>query len=123
MRNWYGNISKRDWGYVQWKPVVYTREERLNADLSNAKSYPNIAEDKSYIMEHIVPNRSLFRFYFLNNTIDVSILYLIINNYQLYLIINNYQLYLIINCYLLYLIINNYQLYLLINDCQLYLNY
>lgn len=75
MRNWEANTKKpreAAWGYAQWKPVVYTKMEKLNADLSHALSYPNMPEDKSYIINYTVPFKSLFAAYFGEQWDDVS---------------------------------------------------
>ncbi|XP_067932457.1 glycosylated lysosomal membrane protein A-like [Watersipora subatra] len=77
MKNWHANPNKpreAAWGYAQWKPVVYTSPARLNADLSTASSYPNLAKDKKYILNVTLPSRSLFTLYFgADDTSEVSL--------------------------------------------------
>jgi len=67
MRNWQANASKpREdaWGYAQWKNVIYTKTERLNADLSAATSYPNLPYNVSTVLENYLPPVGLFHSYF-----------------------------------------------------------
>lgn len=75
MRNWFANYSKpRDsaWGYAQWKPVMYTSTQRKNADLSHATSYPNLPVNQEDLTEHYLPDRSLFKAYFLKSFDEVN---------------------------------------------------
>jgi len=76
MRNWFANYSKpRDsaWGYAQWKPVMYTSTQRKNADLSHATSYPNLPVNQEDLTEHYLPDRSLFKAYFLKSFDELSL--------------------------------------------------
>lgn len=75
MYNWRANSSmpvEKPWGYVQWKPVMYTSTSRLNADLSHVNTYYYKNWTRKHIVDNVLPEKSLVSFFFNLEDNDVS---------------------------------------------------